>query len=265
MCESDPVASAEVEQERVCSPRSMYSLATAVGVPYGYIALGADVLKAWDPHHQGGCTEGHPIETFSHKHRTRTVYFLRCKVGIHRFFRSFLHAWTSFSHQVVTDMEIRFLHENFTEKDPKLLMEHIQRMAAGKAPFFAPTLRLVYKKLIEKSFARPVPSGSGSGKSAEVESAADFYYSFQRSISIPSDSPTPTPGDAVATELTWLQCNRCRGIARLAELYGGMRCPQCPSKRGLKGPPLMQCSICRVMRIVRTDTCLEITCGARFR
>jgi len=160
-------------------------------------------------------------------------------------------------------MEIRFLHENFTEKDPKLLMEHIQRMAAGKAPFFPTTLRLVYKKLIEKSFAQPVPSGSGSGKSAEVESAADFYYPFQGS-NTPGASQTPTPGDAIATELTWLQCNRCRGIARLAELYGGLRCPQCPSK-GIKGPPLMQCSVCRVLRIARTDTCLEITCRARFR
>ena len=178
------------------------------------------------------------------------------------FFCSSLHAWTSFSHQVIMDMEIRFLHENFTEKDPKLLMEHIQRMAAGKAPFFPTILRSVYRKLIEKSFGRPVPSGSGSGKSAEVESAADFYYSFHRSSPTPSASPTPTLGDAIPTELTWLQCNRCHGIARLAELFGGLRCPQCPTK---KGPPLMQCSVCRVLRIVRSDTCLAVTCGARFR
>ena len=178
------------------------------------------------------------------------------------FFCSSLHAWTSFSHQVIMDMEIRFLHENFTEKDPKLLMEHIQRMAAGKAPFFPTILRSVYRKLIEKSFGRPVPSGSGSGKSAEVESAADFYYSFHRSSPTPSASPTPTLGDGIPTELTWLQCNRCHGIARLAELFGGLRCPQCPTK---KGPPLMQCSVCRVLRIVRSDTCLAVTCGARFR
>ena len=66
MRKSGPVAGAEVEQQRVCSPRSMYSLATAVGVSCGYIALSADMLKDWDPGHQGGCANGHSIQTFHH-------------------------------------------------------------------------------------------------------------------------------------------------------------------------------------------------------
>ena len=63
---SGPGAGAEAQQQRACSPRSMYSLATAVGVSYRYIALSADMLKAWDPGNQGGCAKGHPIQTFHH-------------------------------------------------------------------------------------------------------------------------------------------------------------------------------------------------------
>ena len=71
------------------------------------------------------------------------------------------------------DMETQFLHDNFTEKDSKLFMEHIQRMAFGEAPFFATTLSLVYDKLVEKAFAQPVPSGSGFRQSVKFESVAD--------------------------------------------------------------------------------------------
>ena len=51
------------------------------------------------------------------------------------------------------DMEIESLHKSFTEKDPELLMEHIQRMAYGETPLFATTLSFVYDKLVEKAFA----------------------------------------------------------------------------------------------------------------
>ena len=84
MRKSDPVAGAEVQRWRPCSPRSMYSLATAVGSSYRCIALGTDTLKAWDPRRRGGCTEGHPIQTFHHQYRARTLHFLRCEVGIYR-------------------------------------------------------------------------------------------------------------------------------------------------------------------------------------
>jgi hypothetical protein len=62
------------------------------------------------------------------------------------------HAWISFSHKAVLDMEIQFFHEMITEKDPKLLIDHIERMASGGTPFFPTTLSLVYDKLFEKAF-----------------------------------------------------------------------------------------------------------------
>ena len=62
------------------------------------------------------------------------------------------------------DMEIQFLHKNFTKKDPELLMGHIKKMASREAPFFATTLSLVFDKLVEKTSSRPVPTGSGFGK-----------------------------------------------------------------------------------------------------
>ena len=38
----------DAQQRRSCSPRSMYSLATAVGANYMHASLSAEVLKAWD-------------------------------------------------------------------------------------------------------------------------------------------------------------------------------------------------------------------------
>ena len=183
------------------------------------------------------------------------------------------------------DMEIQFLHENFTEKNPMLLMRHIQRMASGKAPFFATTLGLVYEKLVEKAFARPVPSGSGLGKSAEVESVADPCSPLQPSISVsgapststfsnassvsplvlqtPSPRPEPVP-PSIAPRFAWVQCHRCFLPARLGDLYDGLNCPRCPP-RDVRGSAFMQCSLCRTIRISRGDTCLKPKCGARFR
>ena len=160
-----------------------------------------------------------------------------------------------FSHKVVMDMEIQFLHEKFTEKDPKSLMGHIRIMASGEAPFFARTLSLVYDKLVEKTFAQPFPSGSSLGKSAEVESAADPFLPLQPSTSIfnipstpastcvspvssfiprtPTPNLTPAPASSsTATQLTWLQCRKCHQLAELAELGNGLRCPRCLKKAG---------------------------------
>jgi len=67
------------------------------------------------------------------------------------------------SHKEILDMEIQFLHENFTEKDFRSLMDHIQSMASGEAPFFATTLSLVYGGLIRKAFSKHAPLGSGLG------------------------------------------------------------------------------------------------------
>jgi len=181
------------------------------------------------------------------------------------------------------DMEIQFLHESFTEKDPKLLMGHIRRMGSGEAPFFATTLSLVYDKLIERAFAQPAPSCSGLGKSTEVQSITDPCPHLQTLIpisSIPSTSasrgvpsfvlqtPTPNPGplsSSTSSSLAWLRCNQCHNPARLEDLYDGMRCPVCPSRSVKKGRPYMQCSLCCAARVSSTDNCTRRTCRTRFR
>jgi len=190
-----------------------------------------------------------------------------------------------FSHKAVMDMEIQFLHDNFTEKDPMLLMGHIQRMAFGEAPFFATTLGLVYEKLVEKAFARPVPSGFGFGKSVEVESVADPCSTLQAPISVspapptstssnassvssfvpqtPSPRPDPVP-PSIEPRLAWLQCHRCFFPAMLGELSDGLCCPRCPS-RDVRGSPFMQCPSCRTIRTARRDICPKLKCGVRFR
>ena len=66
-------------------------------------------------------------------------------------------------------MEIEFLNSNLTEKNPKLLTEHIQRMTSGGAPFFPATLSLVYDKLVERAFPRTIVSGSGLEQSPGTE------------------------------------------------------------------------------------------------
>ena len=202
-------------------------------------------------------------------------------------------------------MEIQLLHDNFTEKDSKLLMEHIRRMASGEAPCFATTLSLVYYELVEKVFPRSVPSVFGLGKSAEVESVTNHFPPPQPSTSvfsvpstsipsIPSTStfgipssfaftyassapsfvpqtpaPNPTPTfvpSSTATNPTWLRCHKCRQPAGLAELYKGTRCPRCPKKGGKKWPPLMQCTLCRTIQTKsHINKCQKSQCTAKFR
>ena len=182
------------------------------------------------------------------------------------------------------DIEIQLFHESFAEKDPKLFLEHIQRMTSGEAPFFATTLSLVYDKLVEKAFARPTPSDSGVGKSPEVQNVADPCSPFQASTSIPAVSstastngpssnpqaPAPDPEpepipSGTSPPLAWLRCFQCRELATLEDLYTGMRCPACPSRGGKRGRPYMQCTLCRTMRTEPGSNCQKILCGARFR
>jgi hypothetical protein len=66
----------------------------------------------------------------------------------------------SFSHEAVMEMEIEFLHKNLVEKDPKLLIDHIQSVASGEASFFPNVLSSVYGKLFEKSFPKNTPTNS---------------------------------------------------------------------------------------------------------
>ena len=183
------------------------------------------------------------------------------------------------------DMEINFLHECFSKKDPKQLMDHIQRMGSGEAPLFAKTLGLVYDRLIEKTFTRPVPFGSGLGKSVEVQSVADPAPPPEASSSIssvpptpigtsgtlpfspqpPAPSPIPIPVSLNASSrLAQLVCVQCRESAFLAVLYDGLRCPQCPPRSGGRGRPWMRCQLCSTVRAEPRTNCIKNSCQARF-
>ena len=184
------------------------------------------------------------------------------------------------------DIEIKFLHECFAKKDPKQLMDHIQRMGSGDAPFFAKTLGLVYDRLIEKTFTRPAPSGSGLGKSVEVQSVADPAPPPKAPSSISSVPPTPIGTSSTllvspqppapsplpipvstnsSSRLARLVCNQCGESASLADLYEGLRCPQCPSRGGGRGRPWMRCQLCSTVRAESRTNCIRNSCQARFQ
>jgi len=179
-------------------------------------------------------------------------------------------------------MEIQFLHEQFTDNDPKLLMDHIQRMTAGEAPFFPTTLSFVYDKLIEKAFTQHTSPGSGLEKSTGGQSVMVPNSPIEASTSIsritpppaasvtpPSSLQTPAPNPEPISPSTtapraWLRCNQCGEHAPLEDLYDGLRCPQCPSRGGKKGRPFMQCEFCNIVRVTRRDDCIKILCRAMF-
>ena len=103
-------------------------------------------------------------------------------------------------------MEIEFLTSNFTEKNPKPLMKHIQRMASVGAPFFSTTLSLIYDKLVEKVFPQTIAPGSGirqspgTGGHSVMNSTNQMNHTSQGSSSIshvlnptgPNRVPGPT-------------------------------------------------------------------------
>jgi len=77
---------------------------------------------------------------------------------------------TPSSHKEILDMEIQFFHERVTKSDPKWLIDRIQRMASGEAPFLSATLSLVYDKPLEETFTKRKPFGLGPGGCVEEES-----------------------------------------------------------------------------------------------
>jgi len=229
----DPLVGVEVQWPRSCSPRSMYSLAATVGISCGRATPSANALKAWGQRDQRECFEEHPIRTLHLQRHARTIFFLCCKVSNQRFssFGLFL-TWTPSSHREVLDMEIRFFHERVIEKDPKLLIDCIQRMASGEMPFFPTTLSLAFDKFVEKAFTISSPSSSGPGGYTKGRGLTHPTPSLQASTSASRTTSSSSVGFAAAFHdlndfiggtispvttdgPTWLRCEQCGGMTRL--------------------------------------------------
>lgn len=179
-------------------------------------------------------------------------------------------------------MEIQFLHENVVEKDPKLLIDRLQKMASGEAPFFPTTLSLVYDKLVEKAFTKHTPFGPGPGDCTEghgviyttPSQASTSTSNIDSSTTVgpaasPSNlqDPVSTPGPNLSTttaQLARLKCTRCGEVALLRDLYRDLYCPLCPEsvKKGRRA--LMECTVCGVVRGMNRDDCIRKICRRRF-
>ena len=189
----------------------------------------------------------------------------------------FILTWGPSSHKEVMDLEIQFFHERVTEKDPKRLIDRIQRMACGETPFFPTALSLVFDKLVEKAFEKRTPVGPGPGSCTEGEGVI-HPTPPQASTSIP-----PAPVNTIASSsnfqapaftlgsvppittpnLAWLKCRQCGQTSRLQNLRDGLRCPRCPAGTK-KGKVLMWCSSCKILRGTRSAVCERKVCRKSF-
>jgi hypothetical protein len=185
---------------------------------------------------------------------------------------SFITCLVRFSHQQVMEMEIEVLHQNFTKKDPKLLVDYIQSAMSGEAAFFPTTLSLVYDRLIGKVLPKDTAPGPEPeknywswGKTAETTNP--FQASSSTSTAAPFFIATPAAFTITLTEPN-LMCIRCCGLARLERLYDGLFCPRCSDdgKNGLgkRGRPYMKCSVCNFLRTTRVGMCPSRLCEATF-
>ena len=104
-------------------------------------------------------------------------------------------------------MEIQFLHETFTGKEPELLANHIRRLGSEEARFFPTTLSPVFDRLVEKTVARSVPSGSGLKKSIEIRNTA-----VHTTLSQVSTSASPTPAIRTRANLATSSSSRPKSI-----------------------------------------------------
>jgi len=174
-------------------------------------------------------------------------------------------------------MEIQFIYENFTEKDPKLLMDHIQRMASGEAPFFTTTLSLVYDGLVERAFSRhtSLDSGLGSWGAATPTPplqaptpAPSITPSFNLRTPTPEPYPDPWSWGTDAVWATRLNCTRCNSTTSVQDLRDGLYCPLCPETgrngRGRVRGSFMQCTSCHKLRKSRVNNCTRAVCGQAF-
>ena len=182
------------------------------------------------------------------------------------------------------DMEIEFFLKNFDEKDPRLLMGHIQKMASGEAQFLSETLSLVYDRFFENNLRPPVPSSSGLG-TPPVTGGQDISgstHAIQASTPI-VQQPDPTPNQSSSStfgiafppspqvsaptlgpRVARLRCCSCGVFVRPEDLYNGMRCPICPERSAAKGRPRVKCELCHASRDAPKDICVNRKCQARF-
>jgi hypothetical protein len=157
-------------------------------------------------------------------------------------------------------MEIKLFHEFFTGQNPKSLMDHIQRMASGEAPYFPATLSLVYGTLAKKVLLPPIASGSGSEKSGETRDKG--VVEPVPTIQTSNSTPNVDPFDNCIVRLI---CPRCGQTERLVALFGDLLCPKCPRINRKRGRPRMQCPLCNTVRASRRSTsCLARGCKAVF-
>lgn len=132
------------------------------------------------------------------------------------------------------DLEIKFLNENSPGENPKLLMDHVQRMVSGEAPFLPATLSRIYGALARKVLAPPIPFGSN------ITSNID-------------------PSHKVS-----LICPQCYQTASRGSLCGGLCCPRCPRRNRKRGRPHMECPLCNTTRVSRDKSCSGRGCEAVF-
>jgi len=246
---SEPVIGVQVHSLQPCSPRSMYSLATALGIR----DIKEDTLK-----------------NIQSKLSTSNI--------MQELFSSF-----AASHKEVLDMEIRTLYETFIEKDPKLLTDHVRRMASNEAPFFSTTLSLIYDGMVERAFQKWASSFDVSGtfesQSLPNPTPPQAPTPALSNISVPTPilpssstlrvpAPVFVPASSSTSTCALLRCIQCRRYVRLGDLYDGLRCPQCPATgrdgTGKRGRPLMLCGSCGQMRTTRVGNCPKGKCGKGF-
>ena len=177
-------------------------------------------------------------------------------------------------------MELQLFRERATEMDPKLLVDHIQRMASGEAPLFPTTLSLLYDKLVEKAFVDrtsfgPDPGGCTEGESPihpdsprastpTLNTPPPAFNTFASSSNLQAPASTHGPVPPTTTPSpTWLECRQCGHVSWLRDLREGLRCPRCPMGSP-KRKILMQCSSCGTARGKNRGDCERKTCRKVF-
>ena len=174
------------------------------------------------------------------------------------------------------EMKIKLFHKTFAGRKSKSLMDHIQRMASGDAPFFPATLSLVCSALVRKVLLLPITSGPGLGlKLRETrdqsvvapvpaiqasDSTSNLDPSLTSNITLPSSPRSPVPENSTV----YLRCFRCNQSAKIRYLYDGLRCQLCDPTTRKKVRPFMRCPLCSTMRTTLRMDCPKSDCKVVF-